>query len=71
MSNNKNINKMNLLDIVKYLDEYGYFYKLIDCGFLGMKLTTVKITGLTDTEFIDIKNRFYTVDSVTFINEKI
>lgn len=71
MSNNKNINEMNLLDIVKYLDEYGYSYQLIDDGFLGMKLTTVKIKWVTDIEYIDIKNRFYTVDSVTFINEKI
>ncbi len=71
MSNNKNINEMNLQDIVKYLDEYGYIYKLIDNGFLGMKLTTVKIKGLTDVEFTDIKNRFYNVNSVKFIKEKI
>ena len=62
---------MNLQDIVKYLDENGYFYNLNDDGFLGMKLTTVKLKGLTDTEFINIKNRFYTVDSVTFIKQKI
>ncbi len=62
---------MNLQDIVKYLDEYGYIYKLIDNGFLGMKLTTVKIKGLTDVEFTDIKNRFYNVNSVKFIKEKI
>ncbi len=58
---------MNLQDIVKYLDEYGYIYKLIDNGFLGMKLTTVKIKGLTDVEFTDIKNRFYNVENVKFI----
>lgn len=62
---------MDLLDIVKYLDENGYFYNLIDDGFLGMKLTTVKIKGLTDTEYTDIKNRFYNVDSVTFIKQEI
>ena len=71
MSNNKKINKMNLLDIVKYLDEYGYIYKLIDCGFLGMKLTTVQIKWVTDTEYIDIKNRFYNVEKVKFIKEEI
>ncbi len=71
MSNNKNINEMNLQDIVKYLDEYGYIYKLIDCGFLGMKLTTVQIKWVTDTEYIDIKNRFYNVENVKFIKEEI